>query len=405
MRTGHLETAVPTGVDPHQYTRDLARAHEAVLSGQRPPVQPRPLIRQSWGRVRSQGVDPDRGGDCVPASSEEVEQRRATCGLTGDALLALRTGLVPAAESTGHIVVIVDVDGRVLWREGHRAVFRRADRLGFVEGASWAENAVGTNAIGTALVEDRPVQVHSAEHFVRTHHAWTCAAAPIHDAADGRLLGAVNISGPAGTVHPSTLALVHAVAGLAEARLRDAHRTRLDRLRAIAAPLLARIDGQALVTDRHGWVAASTGMPPTDRVPLPERPDAEQVWVSAFGTCSCEPLPEGVLLRPKGQRPAAGTRLVLDVGASGRPALTVHRESGSWTYRLSGRHADILLHLAENRAGTSAADLAEHLFADRTRTVTVRAEMSRLRKRFADLLDHRPYRFLPDLDITVAKSP
>lgn len=401
MKTDHLETAVPTGVDPHQYTRALARVHEAVLAGQHPPVQPRPLIRQSWGRVRSQGVDPDRGGDCRPASSGEVEQRRATCGLTEDALLALRTGLVPAAQSAGHIVVIVDVDGRVLWRDGHPTVFRRADRLGFVEGASWAENAVGTNAIGTALVEDRPVQVHSAEHFVRTHHAWTCAAAPIHDAAGGRLLGAVDISGPADTVHPSTLALVHAVAGLAEARLRDAHRTRLDRLRAIAAPILAKLNGQALVTDRHGWVAASTGLPPIDRVVLPERHDAEQVWLPAFGACSFEPLPEGILLRPRGEQSVTGTRLVLDVG-SARPTLTVHRETGSWTYQLSGRHADILVHLAANRAGNSAADLAEHLFADRTRTITVRAEMSRLRKRFADLLDHRPYRFLPDLDITVS---
>ena len=345
----------------------------------------------------------DRGGDCGPVSSGEVEQRRATCGLTDDALLALRSGLVPAAEGAGNIVVIVDVDGRVLWRAGHPSVFRHADRLGFVEGANWAENAVGTNAIGTALVEDRPVQVHSAEHFVRTHHAWTCAAAPIHDATDGRLLGAVDVSGPAGTVHPSTLALVHAVAGLAESRLRDAHRTRLDRLRAIAAPILARLDGQALVTDRHGWVAASTGLPPVDRVALPERPDAQQVWLPAFGTCSCEPLPEGVLLRPQGQRSVAGTRLVLDVG--GRLELAVHRESGSWTYPLSGRHADILLHLAENPAGASAADLAGHLFGDRTRTITVRAEMSRLRKRFADLLDHRPYRFAADLEVTVRRDP
>lgn len=400
MKTDRLENAVPAGVDLHQYTRSLVRVHEAVLAGQRPPVQPRPLIRQSWGRARTQGVDPDRGGDCRQASAGEIEQRRATCGLTEEALLALRTGLVPAAQSAGHIVVIVDADGRVLWRDGHTGVFRLADRLGFVEGASWAEHAVGTNAIGTALVEDRPVQIHSAEHFVRAHHTWTCSAAPIHDAADGRLLGAVDISGPAETVHPSTLALVHAVAGLAEARLREAHRTRLDRLRAIAAPLLAKVTGQALVTDRHGWVAASTGLPPIERVALPERADTEQVWLPAFGTCSLEPLPEGVLLRPRGERSVAGTRLVLDVG-SARPTLTVHRESGTWTYPLSGRHADILVHLAANRAGNSAADLAEHLFADRTRTITVRAEMSRLRKRFADLLDHRPYRFLPDLDITV----
>ncbi|MGW3467722.1 GAF domain-containing protein [Saccharopolyspora sp. NPDC000995] len=404
MRTHRLdEAALPVGMDTRQYARAVARAHDAVVSGRRPAVPPRPLIAESWNRARSQGVNPDHGAECRPVSAGEVEHRRVTCGITDDALLALRSGLVPAAESAGHIVVIVDVEGRVLWRDGHPGVFRRADRLGFVEGACWLENTVGTNAIGTALVEGVPMQVHSAEHYVRSHHAWSCAAAPIRDPRDGRLLGAVDVSGPADTMHPTTLALVRAVAGLAEARLRDVHRTRLDRLRAVAAPLLAKIDGQALVVDPFGWVAASTGLPPLDRVALPDRLDSQEVWLPAFGAWSFEPLPEGILLRPCAPDAPSAARVVVDVRRPGRPALTVHRTSGSWTYPLSRRHAEILLDLAENRPGRSAAELAEQLFADRTRTITVRAEMSRLRKRFGDLLDHRPYRFLADLDVTAVR--
>ncbi|SDW07048.1 GAF domain-containing protein [Saccharopolyspora shandongensis] len=404
MRTHRLdETALPVATDPRQYARVVARAHDAVVSGCRPAVSPRQLIVESWHRARSQGVNPDHGAESRPVSAGEVERRRVTCGITDDALLVLRGGLVPAAESGGHIVVIVDVEGRVLWRDGHPGVFRQADRLGFVEGACWLENTVGTNAIGTALVEGVPVQVQSAEHYVRSHHAWTCAAAPIRDPRDGLLLGAVDVSGPAGTMHPSTLALVRAVAGLAEAKLRDAHRTRLDRLRAVAAPLLAKIDGQALVVDPNGWVAASTGLPPMDRIALPDRLDSQEAWLPAFGACSLEPLPEGILLRPCAPDAPSAARVVVDVRRSGRPALTVHRTSGNWTYRLSGRHAEILLDLAENRAGRTAAELAEQLFGDRTRTITVRAEMSRLRKRFGDLLDHRPYRFLADLDVTAVR--
>ncbi|MEV0054591.1 GAF domain-containing protein [Saccharopolyspora shandongensis] len=404
MRTHRLdETALPVGADSRQYARAVARAHDAVVSGCRPAVSPRQLIVESWHRARRQGIDPDHGAESRPVSAGEVERRRVTCGITEDALLVLRSGLVPAAESAGHIVVVVDVEGRVLWRDGQPGVFRRADRLGFVEGACWLEDAVGTNAIGTALVEGVPVQVQSAEHYVRSHHAWTCAAAPIRDPRDGRLLGAVDVSGPAGTMHPSTLALVRAVAGLAEAKLRDAHRTSLDRLRAVAAPLLAKIDGQALVVDPNGWVAASTGLPPLDRIALPDRLDSQQAWLPAFGACSLEPLPEGILLRPCEPDAPSAARVVVDVRRSGRAALTVHRNSGSWTYRLSGRHAEILLDLAENRAGRTAAELAEQLFGDRTRTITVRAEMSRLRKLFGDLLDHRPYRFLADLDVTALR--
>ncbi|GGJ06911.1 transcriptional regulator [Saccharopolyspora subtropica] len=399
MRPEDLATAVAS----HAHPRQLARAREAVLAGQRPPAVARRLIVESWERVRRQGVDPDRGADCRPAPPGEVEHRRVRCGITGRALRELRAGLVPAAESAGHIVVIVDADGRVLWREGSPELFRRADRLGFVEGASWRETEVGTNAIGTALVEGVPVQVHSCEHYVRSHHTWTCAAAPVHDPRDGRLLGAVDVSGPAEAVHPTTLALVRAVAGLAEARLREEHRASLDRLRAVGTPMLAKLGGQALVTDRSGWVAASTGLPPVDRVALPTRHDTPRIWLPAFGSCSVEPLPGGLLLRLRGDAPATTTRVVLDVRRAGRSSLTVHRASASWTNHLSRRHTDILLALADNPAGRTAAELAEQLFGDRGRTVTVRAEMSRLRRKFGDLLDHRPYRFAPELDVTVLR--
>ena len=65
-----------------------------------------------------------------------------------------------------------------------------------------------------------PVQVFAAEHFVRSHAAWTCAGAPITDPRDGRLIGVVDVSGPLETMHPATLAWVDSVAKLAEARLR-----------------------------------------------------------------------------------------------------------------------------------------------------------------------------------------
>jgi hypothetical protein len=68
-----------------------------------------------------------------------------------------------------------------LWREGHQDVLRRAEGVGLVEGTRWSEDAIGTNAMGTALAEDRALRIHSAEHHVRAYHPWTCAAAPIHD--------------------------------------------------------------------------------------------------------------------------------------------------------------------------------------------------------------------------------
>ena len=55
--------------------------------------------------------------------------------------------------------------------------------------------------------------------------------------------------------------------------------------------------------------------------------------------------------------------------------------------------------LAVHRAGRSAADLARDVFGDPARTVTVRAEMSRVRRYLGSLLEHRPYRFTEDAEV------
>ena len=116
----------------------------------------------------------------------------------------------------------------------------------------------------------RPVQVFSAEHYVRSHHAWTCAGSPIKDPRSGETLGVVDVSGPAATIHPTTLALVDAVARLAESQLREQHHRSLDTLRAVAAPILARSPGPALAVDPARLVAALDTVSPRSRLVLPQ---------------------------------------------------------------------------------------------------------------------------------------
>ncbi|MEU5902100.1 MULTISPECIES: GAF domain-containing protein [Streptomyces] len=382
----------------------LKGVRDAMLSGERPRVLPRPVIGDSWGRMILRGVDPDRDVRSRLLSEEELEERRRASPLR-EILPVLRDALVSVADAAQHIVVVSDADGRVLWREGSAAVLRKADSLGFEPGADWSEEVVGTNGIGTPLVVRRPVQVFSAEHFVQTHHSWTCAGAPVTDPRDGRLLGVVDVSGPLRTIHPATLALVDSVAKLGEARLRDRHVTALDRLRAVAAPVLARLDGRALAVDVHGWTAAVTGMPPADRLTLPKSFGAGRTWLPSLGPCLVEPLPGGWLLRPEDPgdvpRPVAATRLVLDVSSPRRWTLSVLGGAHDWTHELSPRHAELLYLLCTYRTGRTASGLAEDMFGDPARTVTVRAELSRVRRYLGGLLAHRPYRFHEDVDVDV----
>ncbi|MFE6630635.1 MULTISPECIES: GAF domain-containing protein [Streptomyces] len=392
-------------VDTTRAARVLNEVRSARLSGGRAPVAPRPVIEESWGRMLRSGVDPEHDFRAGLLSPEEVRRRRDASPLR-HVLPVLREGLLSVADVAQHIMVVADDEGRVLWREGSARVLRRADGLGFELGADWREEVVGTNGVGTPAVTRRPVQVFAAEHFVRSQATWTCAGAPITDPRSGRLLGVVDVSGPLETMHPATLAWVDSVAKLAEARLREMHVRSLERLRTVAAPVLARLDGRALVTDRDGWTAAVTGMPPLDRVVLPKSPASGPRWLPGFGAATVEPLGEGWLVRAAREPvPQGGARIVLDLGQPRRWWVRVLGGAEDWERELSPRHAELLYLLAVHRSGRSAAGLAEDMFGDPARTVTVRAEMSRVRKYLGAYLEHRPYRFCDDVEIEVALPP
>jgi hypothetical protein len=388
-------------VDAARAARVLSQVRDATLAGQHARIQPRPVIEQSWGRMLRSGVDPERDFRSGLLSADEVRRRREESPLR-HVMPVLREGLLSVADVAQHIMVVADADGRVLWREGSSQVLRKADGLGFELGADWREDVVGTNGVGTPAVVRRPVQVFASEHFVRSHGSWTCSGAPITDPRDGRLIGVVDVSGPLETMHPATLAWVDSVAKLAEARLREVHLTSLEGLRAVAAPVLARLDGRALVVDRDGWVAAVTGMPYVRRVMLPKSLSPGRRWLAALGSCAVEPLAGGWLLRAAEDRLAsAATRIVLDLSRPARCTVTVTATAGSWSRELSPRHAELLYLLAEHRSGRGAAGLAEDVFGDPLRTVTIRAEMSRIRRYLGDLLEHRPYRFCEGVEVEV----
>ncbi|MFD5323332.1 GAF domain-containing protein [Streptomyces sp. NPDC127092] len=395
-------------MDAAKATRLLHKVREETLAGRTPPVAPRPVIDASWQRMFRLGLDPDQSTSSVLLQRDELEERRRSSVL-GEVMRTLSAGLAGIADASMQIMVVTDELGRVLWREGNLAVMRQANGICLEEGAAWSEQTTGTNAVGTALAMGKAVQVHSAEHYVHTLHNWTCAAAPVHDPRDQRLLGIVDVSGPASSFHPATLALVGSVAQLAEAEMRDRHLRSIERLRSVAAPILCRVGGRAIAVDTHGWTAAVTGMAPVDRLPLPKSFRAGRVWLPSLGMCAVEPLPGGWLLRvQEDARPAdagsgAASRVVLDLSRPRRWTVSVSGTAGSWSQELSPRHAELLYLLALHPEGRTAAELAQDVFGDRTRTVTVRAELSRVRRNLAGVLAHRPYRFSEEVEVELRR--
>ncbi|MFD5075165.1 GAF domain-containing protein [Streptomyces sp. NPDC058371] len=209
--------ALEPGADPVERGRALRRAHETFTEAGTVPRPVRSVVADSWRRSARAGVGPD-GTASVELTDGDLGAYRAEHPLAR--VMPLFRELMGTFAADGeHLLAVCDAQGRLLWVEGHPSTRREAGRMNFVPGARWAETAVGTNAPGTAVAVDRPVQVFAAEHFIRRVQPWTCAAAPVHDPRTGRVVGAVDITGGDGLAHPHSLAFVQAVARAAESQL------------------------------------------------------------------------------------------------------------------------------------------------------------------------------------------
>jgi len=321
--------ALPDGLPSPVAARRLRAAHEAVVThgGAVRRDEVRPVVYESWRRSLGSGVDPDGTPPPVDLLDHDLLAYREAHPLAA-VMPVIRRLLVTDAEADRMIVAVTDAEGRMLWVEGDRALRSRAESMHFVAGARWGEDVAGTNAPGTALALDTPVQIHGGEHFSRTVQQWSCSAAPVHHPVTGVLLGAIDVTGGDHVASPHVLTLVRATVAAAESELRWLHREELPGRSAV--PPLAR--------------------------PLLEVLGRERARLTT---------------------PAGRTDLSL-------------------------RHSELLLLLAEAAAadeGRSADQLAAEVHPGDAAAVTVRAELSRLRRILGeDLLGSRPYRLTAPLD-------
>jgi signal transduction histidine kinase len=241
---------------PSMRARELRQIWADYLSAGR-LAQVRIPIAESWRRSQVAGIDPSRSrAPTLLADRHDVRERWDAHPLEATAPL-IRRWLGALSDQSEQLIVVSAADGLLLWLDGDARVrSAAADAMNFVEGALWNEAGAGTNAIGTALAADHPVQVHAAEHFSEIVHGWTCAAAPVHDPEDGRLLGVIDLTGPMATAHPQSLAAALATARAVEADLRVRAQVRDARLRVRYLDRIASAGGTLALVSRSGRVIA-----------------------------------------------------------------------------------------------------------------------------------------------------
>ncbi|TDM09206.1 MAG: sigma-54-dependent Fis family transcriptional regulator [Ideonella sp. MAG2] len=116
---------------------------------------------------------------------------------------------------TDSMVVLTDATGTILHSTGDDDFLGRAAKVALAPGANWSEAAKGTNAVGTALMDEVPTLVHAEEHFMHANNFLTCSAAPILDPR-GNILGVLDVSGEQRSYHQHTMALVKMSARMIE---------------------------------------------------------------------------------------------------------------------------------------------------------------------------------------------
>ncbi len=183
-------------------TEDIKKSHEEI-------------IQESHERSKEFGVEKSRVFPKKVLSEDELRRLLYQNKELMDIATPFLEELSDFLKGTGYILVLTDHEGCILRVMGDKKTISEAEFLNMVMGAYMSENSIGTNAMGTAISENAPVQVTADEHFVSAYHRWTCSAAPIHD-TEGKIIGTINLTGDSQLMHPHSLGLVVAAVSAIE---------------------------------------------------------------------------------------------------------------------------------------------------------------------------------------------
>ena len=114
--------------------------------------------------------------------------------------------------------LLTDEEGCILSIIGDEGILSEAFSFKMVPGAYMDERSIGTNSMGTTLVEGKPVQVSGEEHYIEAYHRWTCSASPIRN-PKGEVIGSIDLTGYSESVNLHTLGMVVAAANAIEEML------------------------------------------------------------------------------------------------------------------------------------------------------------------------------------------
>jgi sigma-54 dependent transcriptional regulator, acetoin dehydrogenase operon transcriptional activator AcoR len=250
--------AIPA--NPARALRDIGSAWERFVAyGELGDAAPRPTIARRWQQSRELEIDPfmERAPEGITPDEIQAILTREDLGQAGRRVL---DDSARAVAGTGHVILLADSQGRIVYSAGHAGLQHTLDRLNLAPGASWAESAVGPNGIGTPIALGHAETVFGPEHYCRGWQPWVCFGCPVRDPEAGHVVGGVDITGPARRAHPFAFALTLSIARSIEQGLMVRSLKRREILLEAFRALERRWPGDAvLVVSESGRLVSANG--------------------------------------------------------------------------------------------------------------------------------------------------
>ena len=239
------------------------------------------LIVRSWRRSISNSAD----GANPCQRFTEVDSDSILCRAADPVLDRWQSHLA----DTGTTLFLSDRAGAIVARRASdSSERRRLDSVHAAEGFDYSEDSIGTNGLGTSMVEKRALLISGSQHDNDALATLACAAAPVCTPS-GSVIGAISLGGPIESANPLMLSLTREIGQQIEERLRSSARPQ-DLALAMSFTRYTNSQRPTVVMDSESILANTPGLPyidVTSHVMLWELLNSHD-WASS-GTFSLQP--------------------------------------------------------------------------------------------------------------------
>jgi transcriptional regulator of acetoin/glycerol metabolism len=175
-------------------SEETAHAERVYASAQQKSAAASSPIVASWRRCMTMHllVPEENRAPAHLTEQEFREAREQSERLIADASDEMDRLFLTVGKA-GCCLLLTDRNGIALDRRGSSGDDRDFHTLGLWPGSIWTEASVGTNGIGTAIADERPVAIYRDQHFLSANIRLSCTTAPIRDHR-GRLAATLDIS-------------------------------------------------------------------------------------------------------------------------------------------------------------------------------------------------------------------